>query len=35
MKKYILLFGVIILGSMGISNAQTLCTKKNIFFKID
>jgi len=34
MKKYILLFGVIILGSMGISNAQTLGTKKNIVLKL-
>lgn len=30
MKKYILLFGVIILGSIGTSNAQTLGTKKSI-----
>lgn len=34
MKKYILLLGVIILGSMGISNAQTLGTKKSIVLKI-
>jgi hypothetical protein len=30
MKKYILIFGVIILGSIGTSNAQTLGTKKSI-----
>jgi hypothetical protein len=30
MKKYILLFGVIILGSIGTSTAQTLGTKKSI-----
>ena len=34
MKKYILIFGVIILGSIGISNAQTLGTKKNIVLKL-
>jgi hypothetical protein len=34
MKKYILIFGVIILGSIVKSNAQTLGTKKNIVLKL-